>query len=91
MFEPVPQQIGLHEAFENARKKTSDEEEKKEKLLNAQKKFAAMVAHHNIPSSFNTCFSDFVSELFPDRETKWTTISNLPELQSFNMMNLLTL
>lgn len=27
-----------------------------------------MVAHNNIPSSFNTCFSDCVSDLFPDSE-----------------------
>ena len=68
LFEAVPQQIGLEEAFNNARNKNHEDEERKAKLLKAQIKFAAMVAHHNIPSSFNSCFSDCVSELFPDSE-----------------------
>ena len=68
LFENLPQQISMEEAFNNATKKTQEEDERKAKLLNAQIKFAAMVAHHNLPSSFNTCFSDTVGELFPDSE-----------------------
>lgn len=68
LFDAQPQQIGIEGAFENARKKTQESEDRKKVLLEAQIKFAAMVAHHNIPSSFNSCFSDCVSQLFPDSD-----------------------
>ena len=58
----------MEEAFDNAGKKRREDDAKKSKLLNAQVKFAVMIAHQNIPSSFNTCFSDTVSELFSDSE-----------------------
>ena len=65
----------MKEAFENALGKRSEEDEKKKNVLNAQVKFTALVAHHNIPIKFNTCFSDTVRELFPDSETAkmWST------------------
>ena len=66
VFEVEPQQNIIEGAFENARKKNQEEEDVKKTLLEAQIKFAAMVAHHNIPSAFNTCFSNCVSELFSD-------------------------
>ena len=56
-FDNIPQlQISMEEAFENAGKKRREDDEKKSKLLNAQVKFAAMIAHHNILSPFNTLF-----------------------------------
>ena len=68
-------QIDLEEAFTISRKKLESDNEKKEKLLKSQIKFAMMIAHHNIPSSFNTCFSDNIMELFPDSDIAklWNT------------------
>jgi hypothetical protein len=49
-------QPGIEGAFKNERKITHEDEDRKKDLLDAQIKFAAMVAHHNILSTFNSCF-----------------------------------
>ena len=75
VFDPQPDQISLEEAFNNVRKKNQELEETKARLHKSKIKFSAIIAHHNIPSAFNTCFSDCVSEIFPDSEVAklWNT------------------